>query len=88
MTTKRRSGSSIRAGNMALVSAFVRTNVQYQDYGFPNEAASHMHRHFLPRVFALGGNVKPGLRVLDVGCGNGFTAGQFLAMGCEVVGMI
>jgi 2-polyprenyl-3-methyl-5-hydroxy-6-metoxy-1,4-benzoquinol methylase len=46
-----------------------------------------MHRHFLPHIFALGGNLRPGLRVLDVGCGNGFTAGQFLAKGCDVVGI-
>jgi 2-polyprenyl-3-methyl-5-hydroxy-6-metoxy-1,4-benzoquinol methylase len=72
---------------MALANALVGTNVEYQDYGFPDEAASHMHRHFLPSIFALGGNLRPGMRVLDVGCGNGFTAGRFLAKGCEVVGI-
>ena len=46
-----------------------------------------MHRHFMPVSFALCGKLTPGLRVLDVGCGNGFTAGQFLAKGCEVVGI-
>ena len=60
----------------------------YQDYGFREAKPSHMHRHFLPPLFNLCGvNLKPGARVLDVGCGNGFTAGQFLEKGCEVTGI-
>ncbi len=35
----------------------------------------------------LAGPVGPGTRVLDVGCGNGFWAGRFAALGCEVVGI-
>ena len=47
-----------------------------------------MHRHLLPPLFDLCGELlRPGSRVLDVGCGNGFTAGQFLERGCEVVGI-
>lgn len=30
---------------------------------------------------------RPGLRVLDVGCGNGFFAGQLLEFGCKVTGI-
>ncbi len=41
----------------------------------------------MPHIFALAGELKPGTRVLDVGCGNGFTAGQFLECGCTVVGV-
>jgi 2-polyprenyl-3-methyl-5-hydroxy-6-metoxy-1,4-benzoquinol methylase len=59
----------------------------YRDYGFTTDAPSHMHPYFLPPIFALAGNLGPGVRVLDVGCGNGFTAGQFLSKGCEVVGI-
>ena len=59
----------------------------YRALEFATDNASHMHRHFLPAVFALCGNVGPGVRALDVGCGNGFSAGQFLAKGCEVVGI-
>ena len=60
----------------------------YRDYGFHHAEASHMHRHFLPPLFELCGELlQPGARVLDVGCGNGFTAGEFLKRGCEVVGV-
>lgn len=60
----------------------------YQDFGFKDAAASHMHRHFMPPLLNLcGPSLKPGTRVLDVGCGNGFTAGELLARGCDVVGI-
>lgn len=59
----------------------------YKDYGFHGANPSHMHRHFLPPIFALCGDLRPGTRVLDVGCGNGFTAGEFLKRGCQVVGL-
>jgi 2-polyprenyl-3-methyl-5-hydroxy-6-metoxy-1,4-benzoquinol methylase len=60
----------------------------YKDYGFRSSDASHMHRHFLPPLFELCGELlRPGARVLDVGCGNGYTAGQLLARGCNVVGI-
>lgn len=59
----------------------------YQDFGFPTAEASHMHRHFMPGVMELAGPVGPGTRVLDVGCGNGFTCGEFLKRGCTVVGI-
>lgn len=60
---------------------------QYKDYGFHESAASHMHRHFMPPIFELCGELRSGTRVLDVGCGNGFTAGEFLSRGCQVVGL-
>ena len=42
----------------------------------------------MPPLFDLCGDLlKPGAHVLDVGCGNGYTVGQFLARGCDVVGI-
>ena len=60
---------------------------EYRDFGFADANASHMHARFLPPLIALSGELGKGTRVLDVGCGNGYTAGQFLARGCEVVGI-
>src|ERR1017187_6916889 len=59
----------------------------YKDYGFHTANPSHMHSRFMPHILALVGELKTGTRVLDVGCGNGFTAGQFLERGCTVVGI-
>jgi 2-polyprenyl-3-methyl-5-hydroxy-6-metoxy-1,4-benzoquinol methylase len=60
---------------------------QYKDYGFHSSDLSHMHRHFMPPIFDMCGIIGTGTRVLDVGCGNGATASQFLARGCSVVGI-
>jgi 2-polyprenyl-3-methyl-5-hydroxy-6-metoxy-1,4-benzoquinol methylase len=32
-------------------------------------------------------DAQPGMRVLDVGCGGGYWAGRFAALGCDVVGI-
>jgi len=66
----------------------IPTQSIYKDYGFRDASPSHMHRHFLPPLFDLCESLPaPNKRVLDVGCGNGAAAGQFLARGCEVVGI-
>lgn len=46
-----------------------------------------MHQHFMPGLLRLVGPVSPGLRVLDIGCGNGATCGEFLRQGATVVGI-
>lgn len=62
--------------------------MEYNDYGFHRSTPSHMHSRFLPPLFELCADlVKPDARVLDIGCGNGYTAGQFLDRGCMVVGI-
>jgi len=63
------------------------STVQYRDFGFASAGASHMHRHFMPPLMELAGKIGPGTRVLDVGCGNGYTCGEFLKLGCTVVGI-
>ncbi len=59
----------------------------YKDYGFTHSGASHMHSRFMPYVLALAGELGLHVRVLDVGCGNGFTCGVFLKRGCSVIGI-
>ncbi len=56
-------------------------------YGWRDAGASHMHRRFMPHVMTLCGPLSPKTRILDVGCGNGYTAGIFLGKGCDVVGI-
>ena len=62
-------------------------NTEYKEYGFASDAESHMHSRFMPHVLALCVPLGPQVRVLDVGCGNGFTCGEFLKQGCQVVGI-
>jgi hypothetical protein len=52
-------------------------SMDYRDYDFQNSEASHMHRHFMTHVHSESIELKPGSRVLDVGCRNGFTCGEF-----------
>ena len=59
----------------------------YKDYGFASAQASHMHAHFMPAILRLAGDLKPGVRVLDVGCGNGAACDEFIRRGCTVVGV-
>jgi 2-polyprenyl-6-hydroxyphenyl methylase/3-demethylubiquinone-9 3-methyltransferase len=59
----------------------------YKDYGWKSSAASHMHARFMPHVMEFAGALPPSSRILDVGCGNGFTCGEFLKLGHKVVGL-
>lgn len=59
----------------------------YKDYRFNHAGPSHMHRRFIAQVLAFAGTLGPAVRVLDVGCGNGFTCGEFLNHGCQVIGI-
>jgi SAM-dependent methyltransferase len=46
-----------------------------------------MHPRFMPALYELAGDIGPGTRVLDVGCGSGYTCGEFEKLGCRVVGV-
>jgi SAM-dependent methyltransferase len=59
----------------------------YSEFGFSSSAASHMHKHFMPHLIALAGPITQQSRVLDVGCGNGYTCGRFLELGAKVTGI-
>ena len=61
--------------------------IEYKEYGFQGSGESHMHARFMPRVLQLSHEIEPCVRVLDVGCGNGFTCGEFIKFGCQVVGI-
>lgn len=56
---------------------------EFQKAGSRGSAAYYLH----PAAEVLFPPICPGLRVLDVGCGNGYWAGWFLDRGCEVVGL-
>jgi 2-polyprenyl-6-hydroxyphenyl methylase/3-demethylubiquinone-9 3-methyltransferase len=75
---------------MAQIGARMRNSAltaSYREYGFADSVESHMHKYFMPQILEAVGDLKPSTRVLDVGCGNGFTCGEFLKRGCRVVGI-
>ncbi|MFO1006819.1 MAG: class I SAM-dependent methyltransferase [Planctomycetaceae bacterium] len=59
------------------------TAFQFRQAGPRGSAARYLH----PAAEALFPPIRPGMRVLDVGCGNGYWAGWFLDQGCQVVGI-
>lgn len=54
---------------------------------FPSADPMSSSAYLLEPVMRLAGNLRPGARVLDVGCGNGYWAGLFQRRGCNVVGI-
>lgn len=54
---------------------------------FPSAAPMSSSPYLLGPVMELAGDLPVGARVLDVGCGNGYWAGQFQRRGCTVVGI-
>jgi len=62
--------------------------MEYKEFRYWNALPSHTHYYLMPALLSLSAPVlQTGATVLDVGCGNGFNAGQFLARGCRVVGI-
>ena len=55
--------------------------------GFPYKGTTALTAYLLEPVMGHAGALKPGLRVLDLGCGNGYWAAQFAERGCDVVGV-
>ena len=57
------------------------------DYGFKHPGAAHTMAYLIPAIESVAGPLTPGMRVLDVGCGNGYLANWFAEKGCAVVGI-
>src|SRR6266850_5754964 len=62
-------------------------SVQYKEFGYPDAAPAHTAAYLLPAIYKLWPQSDRPQRILDVGCGNGYIAGQFLAKGHRVVGL-
>ncbi len=60
---------------------------EYKEFGYPDAAPAHTAAYLLPAIQQVWPKVARALRILDVGCGNGYIAGQFLAGGHQVVGI-
>ncbi|HEV8378787.1 MAG TPA: class I SAM-dependent methyltransferase [Tepidisphaeraceae bacterium] len=61
--------------------------VEYKEFGYPDAAPAHTAAYLLPAIHKLLPTCDKPQRILDVGCGNGYIPGQFLARGHRVVGI-
>lgn len=61
--------------------------VTVPEYGYKHANAPHTFKYLIPQVDALMPPSSQGLRMLDIGCGNGFNAGYFLSKGVKVTGI-
>lgn len=57
------------------------------EYTYKDAQAPWWNEYLIAPVLDLASSIKPGDRVLDVGCGNGHIAGLFAQRGCAVVGI-
>jgi ubiquinone biosynthesis O-methyltransferase len=62
------------------------TPAQYREFGWDDEAPRHSTTYVWPAV-AKAIRPAPGMRVLDVGCGNGSLTRELVRAGCSVVGI-
>lgn len=56
-------------------------------YYYENARADHTHAYLVPALSAALEGVPPPARLLDLGCGNGWTAGLLAARGYDVLGV-
>jgi 2-polyprenyl-6-hydroxyphenyl methylase/3-demethylubiquinone-9 3-methyltransferase len=62
-------------------------SLEVPESGYKTEEPQHTERYLRPVIAAMLPALNPGARVLDIGCGNGYWAGEFLQRGCGVVGI-
>jgi 2-polyprenyl-3-methyl-5-hydroxy-6-metoxy-1,4-benzoquinol methylase len=60
---------------------------QYVEFGFSDAAPRQVSGYITAPVLELSGPLQPGIRVLDVGCGNGWMSAVFAERGCTVIGI-
>lgn len=58
-----------------------------EDWGWRDQAPRHTISYLLDPVLKLAPKIGPGVRVLDVGCGNGFMCAEYVKLGASVVGV-
>jgi 2-polyprenyl-3-methyl-5-hydroxy-6-metoxy-1,4-benzoquinol methylase len=59
----------------------------YREYGWQDNQSTYAHRYFMPKVLDLLPHGSGNVRVLDVGCGNGYLSGCLRERGFDVVGI-
>lgn len=59
----------------------------YQEFGWSSAQPLPCHGYLTPILLSVCPPLTPKIRVLDVGCGNGLIAGEFVKRGCQVVGI-
>ena len=59
----------------------------FKAFKFENAKPAHTHGYLWPEILRLCPGGGRALRVLDVGCGNGAMAAEFIVRGCDVVGI-
>ena len=59
----------------------------YQEFGYTDEKPWHTAAYLMPQLEKLVPHPDRPQRILDVGCGNGYIAGHYLARGNKVVGI-
>lgn len=57
------------------------------DYGFAHQGLGPNVMKIVSVIEAMGGDVGPGVRVLDIGCGNGGLLSRYARRGCTIVGI-
>jgi len=62
-------------------------STQYMEFGYTDAARPGSSRYITAPVLDLSGHLDARMRVLDVGCGNGWMSAVFARHGCTVVGI-